>query len=123
MRSRGLLGWAIFALVAYGVWSLRVEMDPQQEALRRTVDMVRAEYPGAELVQKAAMPSLFGNSRTAALITFTDGIRARERRVYADYSVNCDDPKPACLTRHLTVWDDQDPEFLARASARVVASN
>ncbi len=122
MLSRGLLGWIIFGAVAYGVWSLRIEVDPQEEALRRTVNMVRAEYPGATFIQQSVMAPLNGGSQAAALVVFSDGVRANERRVYSDYRVNCGDPKPACLTRQVTVWDDQDPEFLARASARMMAS-
>ncbi len=117
MRASALLGWAIFAAVVYLVYSMRVEVDPQQEALQRTVDMVRAEYPGAQLLHQAAVPVHRGTGNAAAVVFFSEAGAGQQRSVYVDYSVYCEDPKPSCLVRGKTVWDYDDPQFIAEATS------
>lgn len=117
MRSSGLLGWALFAVVVYSVWNMRVEMDPQQEALKRTTDMVAAMYPGAEVIQQVSVPAQ-GRGDAAALVVFSEAGGQRQRSVYVDYSVKCEDPNPACIMRERTIWDSEDPEFFAQVAAR-----
>ena len=119
MRSGGVLGWAIFAVAAVLIWNMRGEINPEQIALQRTIDMVRTEYPGSQVIQQSAMPAMDGTGGTAAIVVFSEAGQGRQRSVYADYAVECDQPKPGCMIRRQLVWDYQDPEFLARASAQV----
>jgi hypothetical protein len=103
------------------IWNMRSEIDPEQVVLQRTIDTVRAEYPGSKVIQRSAMPAMNGAGGTAAIVVFSEAGQGRERRVYANYAVQCDQPKPGCVVRQEIVWDFDDPDFLARASARVAS--